>query len=118
MLDVPAETMDVILTYMYTGKVDKTAHDLLPKAEEYHLEVLKTMCEGALSKSLTAQTAIDTLLLANTHNTQNLKMSCLAFIAKNITDVKKSAAWVEEKLKKGADKELWMEMLEHIVNSL
>ena len=75
-IDIPAETMDAILTYMYTGKVadiDKTPHDLLPKAEEYHLEGLKTMCEEALSKTLTVQTVIDILLLANTHNAHNLK---------------------------------------------
>ena len=39
-------------------------------------------------------------------------------IAKNITDVKKSAAWVEEKLKKAADKELWTEVVEYTINSL
>ena len=78
MLDVPADTMDTILMYMYTGKVmniDKSALDLLPKADEYQLEGLKFMCEEALSKTLTAQTVIDVLLLADTHNAQNLKQS-------------------------------------------
>ena len=38
MLDVPVDTMDAILTYMYTGEVkdiDKTVYDLLLKANEY-----------------------------------------------------------------------------------
>ena len=109
---------------MYTGKVvniDKKAYDLLPKAEEYNLEGLKTMCEEALTKSLTAQTAIDILQLASTHNAQNLKESCLAFIAKNITEVKESLAWTtwaKEKPEEGTNKDLWLEMLEYIVKSM
>ena len=124
MLDVPADTMDTILTYMYTGKVvniDKKAYDLLPRAVKYDMEGLKTMCEEALTKSLTAQTAIDVLLLANRHSAQNLKESCLTFIASNITEVKKSSAWgvwAEEKPKEGANKDLWVEVLEYTVRSL
>ena len=120
MLDVPADIMEAILTYMYTGKVtdiDNTAHDLLPKANEYHLEGLKSKCEEALIKILTSETAIDILLMADMHNAQKLKESCMLFIVKNITDVKKSSAWMEEKLK-NTNKDLAMEVLEHIVKSL
>ena len=119
MLDVPVDTMDTILTYMYTEKVkdiDQTAATLLPKANEYQLEGLKMKCEETLSKELTAQTAIDVLLLADTHNAQNLKQSCLVFIAANVTDVKKSSPW--SKLKSKGDRSLWVEMLEHIVEPL
>ena len=119
MRDVPAETMDMILTYMYTGKVkdiNNAACELLPKAEEYQLEGLKAKCEEALSKSLTVETVIDTLLMADAHNTKNLKQSCLTFLTGHVTDVKKSAAWTEGKLK--ARKELWMEVLEHIADML
>ena len=121
MLDVPADTMDTILTYMYTGKVEninRSALDLFPKAEEYQLEGLKFMCEEALSKTLTAETVIDVLVMADTHNAQNLKQSCLMFITKNITDVKKSSAWTEEKLKSAANKDLKMEVMEHVIKSL
>ena len=49
------------------------------------LEGLKMKCEGALSMELTSQTAIDVLLLADTHNyAQNLKQSCLVFIAAKV----------------------------------
>jgi hypothetical protein len=120
MLDVPADIMEAILTYMYTGKVtdiDQTAHDLLPKANEYQLEGLKIKCEEALIKALTSQTVIDILLMADMHNAQKLKESCMLFTAKNIVDVKKSSAWKEEKLK-NTNKDLLMEVLEHIVKSL
>ena len=118
MQDVPAVTMDTILTYMYTGKVeniDTVACELLPKAEEYQLEGLKVKGEEALIKSLTAETVIDILLMADTHNAGNLKQSCLAFLTGHITDVKKSSAWTEGRLK--TKSELWMEVLEHLVNS-
>ena len=120
MLDVSADIMEAILTYMYTGKVtdiDNTAHDLLPKANEYQLEGLKTKCEEALIKALTSETVIDILLMADMHNAQKLKESCMHFTAKNITDVKKSSAWMEEKLK-NTNKDLSMEVLEYIVKSL
>ena len=119
MRDVPAVTMDTILTYMYTGKVadiDKAAHELLPRADEYQLDGLKTLCEEALCKSLTAQSVIDILVMADTHNAPNLKQSCLTFIAKNISDVKKSSAWTEGKLKSEENKDLWVEVLEYIVD--
>ena len=48
------------------------------------LEGLKMKCEGALSMELTSQTAINVLLLADTHNAQNLKQSCLVFIAAKV----------------------------------
>ena len=95
MLDVPEDTMDAILTYMYTGKVkdiDKTAYDLLPKANEYQLEGLKVKCEEALINALTPQTVIDILLMADMHSAQKLKESCMFFIAKNIVDVKGAVA--------------------------
>ena len=121
MRDVPAVTMDTILSYMYTGKVvdiDKAAHELLPRADEYQLDGLKTLCEEALCKSLTAQSVIDILVMADTHNAPTLKQSCLTFIAKNISDVKKSSAWTEGKLKSEENKDLWAEVMEHIVKSL
>ena len=121
MRDVPAVTMDTILTYMYTGKVvdiDKAAHELLPRADEYQLDGLKTLCEEALCKSLTAQSVIDILVMADTHNAPNLKKSCLTFIAKNISDVKKSSAWTEGKLKSEENKDLWVEVADHIIEVL
>ena len=120
MLDVPGDIMDAILTYMYTGKVtdiDNTAYDLLPKANKYQLEGLKSKCEEALIKTLSSESVIDILLMADVHNAQKLKESCMLFIAKNITDVKKSSAWMEEKLK-NTNKDLSMEVLEHIVKLL
>ena len=119
MLDVSSDTMDAILTYMYTGKVkdiDKAAFTLLSKANEYQLEGLKMKCEETLSKTLTALTVIDVLLLADTHNANNLKQSCLAFITANVSDVKKSSPWKE--LKAEGNKDLWMEVLEHILEPL
>ena len=121
MQDVPAETMDMILTYMYTGKVEnieKMACELLPKAEEYQLEGLKAKCEEALSKTLTVETVIDILLMADTHNAKNLKQSCFAFIAKNIVIVKTTQPWREDGLKMGTNTNLHTEVLDYIVKCL
>ena len=44
------------------------------KAEEYQFEGLKAKCEEALSKTLTVETVIDILLLADTHSAKNLRV--------------------------------------------
>ena len=121
MMDIPTDIMEAIVSYMYTGNVAniaQLAHKLLPKAEEYQLEGLKVSCEDALSKTLTAQTVIDLLLLADTHNAQKLKNSCMVFIAENISAVKKTSSWSEERLNSGTNSKLWVEVLEFIVKSL
>ena len=121
MTDVSTDIMDAILTYMYTGEVnnvDRIAYDVLSKAEKYQLEGLKVICEEALSKMLAAYTVVDVLLLADTHNAQTLRQSCLEFIAKNIVEVKKLSMWSEEKLNSGTNKKLWVEVLEFIVKSM
>lgn len=116
MRDVPSSIMEALLIYMYTGKIvngEKTAYELLPRAEEYQLECLKADCEVTLGKSLTAEKVIDVLMMADTHNADLLKEACLTYIARNIVNVKKSSAWSEEKLK--TNKDLWGEAMEHIV---
>ena len=121
MTDIPIDIMEAILSYMYTGNVTniaQIARKLLPKAEEYQLEGLKVTCEEALSKTLTAQTVINDLLLADTHNAQKLKQSCLVFIAKNVTALKKTLSWTEERLNSGTNKNLWVEVLEFIIKSM
>ena len=121
MTDIPTDIMEAILAYVYTGNVvniAQIAHRLLPKAEKYQLEGLKVSCEEALSKTLTAQGIVDVLLLADTHNAQNLKQSCLVFIAKNVSAVKKTSSWSEESINSGTNKKLWMEVLEFLVKSM
>lgn len=121
MMDIPTDIMEAILAYVYTGNVvniAQIAHRLLPKAEEYQLEGLKVSCEEALSKTLTAQGVVDVLLLADTHNAQNLKQSCLVFIAKNVSAVKKTSSWSEESINSATNKKLWMEVLEFLVKSM
>ena len=121
MTDIPTDIMEAILSYMYTGNVTniaQIAHKLLPKAEQYQLEGLKVSCEEALIKTLTAQTVINNLLLADTHNSQKLKQSCLVFIAKNVITVKKTSSWSEERLNSGTNKKLWVEVMEFIIKSM
>jgi speckle-type POZ protein len=120
MTDLPTDIMEAILAYMYTGNVvnvAQIAHKLLPKAEEYQLEGLKVSCEEALSKTLTVQSVIDVLLLADIHNAQNLKRCCLVFIAKNISAVKKTSKWSKGSINSGTNKNLWLEVLEFHMKS-
>jgi hypothetical protein len=121
MTDIPTDIMEAILAYMYTGNVvniTQIAHKLLPKAEKYQLEGLKVSCEAALSKTLTIQSVIDVLLLADIHNAQNLKQCCLVFISKNVSAVKNTSKWSEGSINSGTNKNLWVEVLEFLMKSM
>ena len=117
MTDVPADVMEAILSYMYTGKVadiGKTAYQLLPVAEEYGLVDLRKMCERTLANSLTNTTVISTLIHASAHNAPDLKKACMEFIVSNTAAVKQSEGW--GKLKETQMyRDLWVELLENIV---
>ena len=70
------------------------------------------MCEEALARSLKSSTAIITLVYASACNAADLKKASMEFIASNIASVKQSEWWGKLKEKR----ELWVELLEYIVN--
>ena len=118
--DVPAVIMEAMLAYMYSGKIKdigSVAHQLLPVAEEYGLVRLRQLCEKELIESLTSKTVINMLIYAVDHNAPNLKKTCIEFIVHNAAAVKRSEGW--DKLQ--ADQthhDVWVELLENIVESL
>ncbi|XP_065208775.1 speckle-type POZ protein-like [Planococcus citri] len=84
--DVDHEPFEEMLYYMYTGKVknlNKLAFELLPLADKYDLEELKSMCENALLWKLTTDNAARMLILADTHRVGELKRYALRFIREN-----------------------------------
>lgn len=117
MTDVPAVSMEAILSYVYTGKVANigtVAYQLLPIAEEYGVVGLRKMCEADLIQSLTSKTVINMLIHATDNNAPDLKKACMEFIVSNIDAVRQSEGW--DKLKKDqTHHDLWVELLENIV---
>jgi len=60
---------------------------------QYELEELKMMCEVFLGFTLTIDKAVDMLLLADMHNANELKSTCIRYIASNAARVRQTESW-------------------------
>lgn len=81
--DVDADVMNEILRFIYTDKangIDRMADLLLAAADKYALDRLKALCEEALSNNLDAENVTDTLVLADLHSANQLKIQAIDFI--------------------------------------
>ncbi|XP_047078766.1 BTB/POZ and MATH domain-containing protein 1-like [Lolium rigidum] len=85
---------EVLLHYIYndclpgfmeeaTEEATSMARDLLVAANGYGIQRLKVMCERRLSQSLDIHTVSSTLDLAEQYQCQQLKESCLKYMAKD-----------------------------------
>ena len=97
MTDVPANVMEAVLSYMYTGTVtngiDEIATETLTTAEDYGLEGLRRMCEASLAKTLTSESVVDMLIFADNHNAVDLRKECIKYISSNASIVRNSEGW-------------------------
>ncbi|GBP51833.1 Speckle-type POZ protein-like [Eumeta japonica] len=78
-----SDVLKEVLTFIYSDKaprVDEIPEKLLGAADYYQLSRLKSLCEEALHKKLTVDSAIQTLQLADLHSATALKELTLEFI--------------------------------------
>ncbi|KAM0930559.1 hypothetical protein ACQ4PT_000877 [Festuca glaucescens] len=92
--DIDAKVFEVLLHYIYndclpgfmedtTEEATRMARDLLVAAHGYGIQRLRVMCESRLSQSLDVHTVSSTLDLAEQYECQQLKESCLKYMAKD-----------------------------------
>ncbi|KAL1428148.1 hypothetical protein MTO96_016948 [Rhipicephalus appendiculatus] len=94
--DVEPEVFAVILSFLYTARVPDPLVQpkaLLKAANLYNINVLKEACELALIFLLSADSAADTLILAEQCNAIRLRNSALEFIRSNIDAVVETPGW-------------------------
>jgi speckle-type POZ protein len=94
--DVDPEVMTEVLRFIYTGKIiniDKMADLLLPVADKYALDRLKSLCEEALSVNLDIENVADTLILADLHSALQLKFQAIEFINTHASEVIETSGW-------------------------
>ena len=63
--------------YIYAGKIENLntrSPRLLEAADKYQLSELKEICEEMLCSSLTVETCLECLVLADMHNAADLKV--------------------------------------------
>lgn len=120
--DVKPEILEMVLQYMYTGKIEKIKelstdciYELFSISDEYGLDKLRGTCEATLEKNIQVENVVDLLIRADMHNGGNLKKACIDFIISNRTQVQECGIWskLESKTSEGLDHEkLRMEVLE------
>ena len=94
--DIDYDVFEQMLCYIYTGKAKKLkelAISLLSAADKYALEGLKYECEKILCSNITVENVLDILVLADLHNTCQLKLQAMSFIMKHLKFIKGTAAW-------------------------
>jgi len=94
--DIDSEVLREMLRFMYTGlapNLERMADELIAAADKYQLERLKVMCEQSLCISLTNDNACDTLILADLHSAEHLKMQAVEFINLHANEVMESDGW-------------------------
>jgi len=84
--DLEPEVLEILLEYIYTGSVAHMGNDLYPllyAADKYQLPGLIDLCVREYEVKVTADTAVDTILVAERHSQTKLKRAVLSQIVKN-----------------------------------
>ena len=118
MSDLESDILEALISFMYTGKVENIcdiATRLWPAADKYGVDGLKMACEKVIIQGITPQNVIETMLLANTFNSSELKEACMKYWVRNPSDIQKTEEW---KTLKQEHVELRTEMLEKLAESL
>ena len=87
-----AEAVKEMLHFIYTGSLtheisEEMAKDLLRAANQYHLDLLKGVCEEKLCSTLVLGNSLEYLVLGDLHHASNLKAKALILVVTNMTDI-------------------------------
>ena len=97
--DLDVDTVGKMLTYIYSGKVSGIGQGkisgkmLLAAADGYNLPGLKSLCEDALSETITIANVLDILPLADFHKAERVKALAIDFIIKNAQEIISQEGW-------------------------
>ncbi|XP_060249302.1 speckle-type POZ protein-like [Meriones unguiculatus] len=94
--DLEPHVFKEMMGFIYTGKAPNLhtmAAGVLAAADRYGLERLKIMCEVAICRDLSVENAAHTLILADLHSAEQLKMKALDFITVHASEVSETSGW-------------------------
>ena len=116
--DTDPACMKEMLSYIYTGKatpeLGNNACGVLALAEKYQLLRLKDVCSEVLSKQLTLESACDILALSDLHGADQLKVTSMEFVARNLKQIRKTEGYSRLK---GCDPKLIMSILDEVAEN-
>lgn len=81
--DVEPDTVEAILAYFYTGKIENVAEksrQYFEFAHKYELKALKAMCEESFTLDLKYDNIVDTLEFSTLYNLESLKKMALGLV--------------------------------------
>jgi len=87
--DLDIETVQDMLKYMYAGKIENLntrSPRLLEAADKYQLSELKEICEEVLCETLTVDSCLECLVLADLHTALDLKDAAVKFVVSHSTE--------------------------------
>ncbi|XP_014238056.1 speckle-type POZ protein-like [Trichogramma pretiosum] len=88
--DISYEAALEMLRYIYTGVVNiqefSLSAEVLAAAEKYQLGGLKDECEKILISTLSAENAIEAIMIANKYNMSRLKKKSVEYVKINISE--------------------------------
>ena len=124
MSDITPDTLEAVLTFMYTGEIEAIHNDevvkvldVLKAAAEYQVTKLQALCERDIFRFLTDDNVMDTLITAEQHKLHQLKEACMTHILKNPSNVRQTESW--KSLKESDDfHSLYTEVLEKLTDLL
>ncbi|GBN58366.1 Speckle-type POZ protein [Araneus ventricosus] len=95
--DLEDDIMQQLLFFLYSDNIEnlqwESATQLYYAADKYQIGKLKEVCSSFLVESLTTTNAGELLLLADTHNDNNLKKSVEGFILEHEEEIFVSKEW-------------------------
>uniref|UniRef100_A0A0A9YDA3 Speckle-type POZ protein-like protein n=2 Tax=Lygus hesperus TaxID=30085 RepID=A0A0A9YDA3_LYGHE len=112
--DVNQEVLSAFLDYVYLRDakiVKKHVNQLLMMADKYNVETLALVCDGYIEASLTAENAVDSLILADLFRRYDLRAKIGHFIKSNLEIISTYPSWA----KLGGDFELMNALLHSFV---
>ena len=94
--DIDSDVFRQMLRFIYTNKApsaEANVGGLLNAAERYNLQSLKLFCLASLYRNLSAENAVEALILADLHSVVAVKNCSIAFIKAHLSCVMKTADW-------------------------
>eukprot|EP00747_Dinoflagellata_sp_TGD_P169380 gnl/TRDRNA2_/TRDRNA2_198236_c0_seq1.p1 gnl/TRDRNA2_/TRDRNA2_198236_c0~~gnl/TRDRNA2_/TRDRNA2_198236_c0_seq1.p1 ORF type:complete len:370 (-),score=71.60 gnl/TRDRNA2_/TRDRNA2_198236_c0_seq1:20-1129(-) len=97
--DISAETMEILLQFIYTDSFEKTnaqpelIGDIMKAAKKYEISRLYNLCEKRALTAITLESVIDWLMLATMLEAQEIKGACMQFVTNRLPEVQLTEGW-------------------------
>ncbi|XP_035214880.1 protein roadkill-like [Stegodyphus dumicola] len=96
--DVQHDVLEEVVQFMYCGEISPGAYamasDLYYTADKYSIWDLKDICREYIISSISISTVIETLILADRHQDNELRQHTMNFVASMFKHIKSTEAWV------------------------